>query len=111
MSRCRVGSRRLSGTARRLSLIHISASVADHCLLQLESAWNLPSPPAHEDARRALKLQAMKAAMESRRAPPQPTRTPDELFADVLRQPTLNEEQQVRLDALLQALRRRGPPS
>ena len=89
----------------------LAASVADHCLLQLESAWNLPSPSAHEDARRALKLQAMKAAMESRRAPPQPTRTPDELFADVLRQPTLNEEQQVRLDALLQALRRRGPSS
>jgi exonuclease SbcC len=88
----------------------LSVSAADQCLLQLESAWNLPSPPAHEDARRALKLQAMKAAMESRRAPAQPPRTPDELFADVLRQPTLNEEQQARLDALLQALRRRGPP-
>lgn len=88
----------------------LSASAADQCLLQLESAWNLPSPPAHDDARRALKLQAMKAAMESRRAPALQSRTPDELFADVLRQPTLNEEQQARLDALLQALRRRGPP-
>jgi hypothetical protein len=82
----------------------------DQCLLQVEAAWNLPSPPAHEDARRALKLQAMKAAMESRRPSAAPTRTPEELFADVLRQPTLNEDQQARLEALLQALRRRGPP-
>jgi exonuclease SbcC len=88
----------------------LSASAADQCLLQLESAWNLPSPPAHEDARRALKLQAMKAAMESRRGPAVASRTPDELFADVLRQASLDDEQEARLAALLQALRRRGPP-
>jgi hypothetical protein len=82
----------------------------DQCLLQLEAAWNLPSPPAQEDARRALKLQAMKAAMESRRAPAAPVRTPDEQFAELLRQPSLNPEQEARLQAVLQALRRRGPP-
>jgi hypothetical protein len=94
----------------RAAAAPLSASAADQCLLQLESAWNLPSPPAHEDARRALKLQAMKAAMESRRAPAAAARTPDELFADVLRQVTLDDEQEARLAALLLALRRRGPP-
>jgi hypothetical protein len=52
----------------------------------------------------------MKAAMESRRAPAAPVRTPDEQFAELLRQPSLNPEQEARLQAVLQALRRRGPP-
>ena len=87
------------------------ASVAlDQCLLHLEAAWNLPSPPAHEDARRAMKLQAMKAAMESRRSPAQAPRTPDELWADLLRQAALSEEQEARFGALLLAVRRRGQP-
>ncbi len=88
----------------------LAVDAVDRSLLELEAAWNLPSPGAHEDARRALKLQAMKAAMESRRTPAKAARTADELMADVLRQPTLNEEQQARLAALLAALRRRGPP-
>lgn len=87
----------------------LAASAADQCLLQLEAAWNLPSPPAHEAARRGLKLQAMKAAMESRRGPAAPVRTPEEQFTDLLRQVALNDEQDARLGALLQALRRRPP--
>ncbi len=91
-------------------VVPLGTVATDQCLLQLEAAWNLPSPPAQEDARRALKLQAMKAAMESRRAPAAPVRTPDEQFAELLRQPSLNPEQEARLQAVLQALRRRGPP-
>lgn len=87
----------------------LTPDAADQCLLQVEAAWNLPSPPAHEAARRGLKLQAMKAAMESRRGPATPARTPEEQFADLLRQAALNDEQEARLGALLQALRRRPP--
>lgn len=101
--------RQRAGLAPAVAKTLANAAV-DQCLLQLEAAWNLPSPPAHEDARRALKLQAMKAAMESRRGPAEAPRTPDELWADLLRQAALNGEQEARLGALLQAVRRRGPP-
>ena len=88
----------------------LASTAVDQNLLHLEAAWNLPSPPAHEDARRAMKLQAMKAAMESRRGPAPAPRTPEELWVDLLRQAALNKEQETRLDALLQAVRRRGQP-
>ena len=45
----------------------ITAST-DELLLQLEDAWGLDSPAAFESARRLLKLQAMKAALETRRS-------------------------------------------
>jgi hypothetical protein len=79
----------------------LSASTAlDQCLLHLEAAWNLPSPPAHEDARRAMKLQAMKAAMESRRSPAKRLARLTNCWTDLLRQSALSEEQEARFGAL-----------
>ena len=43
-----------------------SAAPAEALLLQLEESLGLASPPALQEARRALKLQAMKAALEGR---------------------------------------------
>ena len=44
-----------------------STLATDELLLQAEASWGLASPPAFESARRMLKLQAMKLAMEGRR--------------------------------------------
>ncbi|MCC6853296.1 MAG: DUF349 domain-containing protein [Rubrivivax sp.] len=80
---------------------------SDELLLQLEAAWGLASPSAFEAARRALKLQAMKAALETRRpaaAPPAPV----QMLAELLRRPGLDGTQRARLDAVLAGLRRRG---
>ena len=54
-----------------------------------------------------LKLQALKSAMEGRRAAPGPA-APDTLLARLLQQATLSEDQLERRKALLQALRERG---
>lgn len=80
---------------------------ADALMLQLEAAWDVPSPPAHQAARTQLKLQALKSALESRRGSSGPA-SPDELLAALLQQAGLGEEQLARRSALLQALRRRG---
>jgi hypothetical protein len=83
------------------------ASSPANLLLQLEAAWELPSPPAFEEARRDLKLQAMKASLEGRsRAAVAP---PDSLLATVLGLAGLDEVQRQRLRALVAALRERGP--
>jgi hypothetical protein len=83
----------------------------DAALLQLELAWNLNTPPAHANARRDLQLQAMKAALESRRSPaanatPQ---SPEQWLAQALRQPAQDDATRSRLAAVLAALRQRGP--
>ena len=83
----------------------------DAVLLQLEAAWNLPSPPACAAARRDLQLQAMKAALETRRsrAAEQDPGTPDQWLAEALRRPASEPLQRQRLGAVLTALRQRGP--
>lgn len=83
----------------------------DELLLQLEAAWNLESPPAFEDARRALKLQAMKAALESRRPAKAEPATPEQALAELLRRGALAPAQRERLGAVLAALQRRGWPA
>ncbi len=82
----------------------------DELLLQLEAAWGLDSPPAFEPARRQLKLQQMKAALETRR-PAAPAATPEQRLAELLRRSTLDDVQRGRLGAVLLAWRRRGPPA
>lgn len=85
---------------------------SDELLLQLEAAWGLDSPAAFESARRQLKLQAMKAALETRRpaaAAAAATTTPVQQLAELLRRATLDAAQRERLGAVLSALRRRGP--
>lgn len=86
----------------------LPADASPDLLLQLEAAWGLPSPPEFEDARRALKLQAMKAALEGRRAAPAPT--PEQWLAAALGRAGLDDAQRARLRAVIGALRRRGPP-
>ena len=82
----------------------------DAVLLQLEAAWNLPSAPAFAAARRELQLQAMKAALETRRtrAAEQEPVAPDQWLAEALRRPTGEPPQRERLRAVLVALRQRG---
>jgi hypothetical protein len=83
----------------------------DAVLLQLEAAWNLPSPPECAAARRDLQLQAMKAALETRRSrvAEQGPGTPDHWLAEALRRPASEPLQRQRLGAVLMALRQRGP--
>ena len=80
----------------------------DELLLRLEAAWGLNSPPAFEAARRQLKLQEMKAALETRRPAAAPV-TPEQRLTELLRRTTLDAVQRERLGAVLIALRRRGP--
>lgn len=83
------------------------ATTMDELLLQLEAAFELPSPPAFQDARRHMKLQAMKAALEGRQT--EPTLTPDSLLASALGRTGLDEAQSERLNAVIAAMIRRGP--
>jgi len=82
----------------------------DELLLQLETAWALASPPAFETARQMLKLQAMKAALETRR-PAAPPVTPEQRMVELLHRKALDAPQRERLGKVLAALRRRGPPA
>ncbi len=84
----------------------ITAST-DELLLQLEDAWGLDSPVAFESARRLLKLQAMKAALETRRSAAT-SATPQHWLGELLRRGALDAVQRERLGAVLAALRRRG---
>lgn len=86
-----------------------SAASADELLLQLEAAYQLDSPPAFEAARRALKLQAMKAALESRPSTASAARTPEQWLAAALGCAGLDAAQRARLATIIKALRDRGP--
>lgn len=96
----------LPGTKAQGGVGPLTAST-DELLLQLEAAWGLESPPAFEPARRLLKLQAMKAALESRRPTALPP-TPEQCLTEVLRRTELEALQRERLGKALFALRRRG---
>ena len=85
------------------------STTADELLLQLEAAHQLDSPPAFEAARRALKLQAMKAALESRPAAAAAAFTPDQWLAAALGRSGLDAAQRARLGEIIKALRERGP--
>ena len=80
----------------------------DELLLQLEEAWGLDSPAAFESARRLLKLQAMKAALETRRSAATAATTPQRWLSELLSRTALDAVQRERLGAVLAALRRRG---
>ena len=86
------------------------AASSDELLLQLEAAFQLESPPAFQGARRALKLQAMKAALEGRPSvAAQAALTPDLWLAAALGRAALDESQRQRLRQVIAALRERGP--
>ena len=102
--------------ARRVGLIQMAhgdgspiTTTADDFLLQLEAAFQLDSPPAFEAARRELKLQAMKAALERRQSNASAPLTPDKLLAAVLGRTALDDQQRERLGKVIAAFRDRGP--
>jgi hypothetical protein len=82
---------------------------ADDLLLRLEAALELPSPPAFEAARRDMKLQAMKAALERRTAAAASPPSPARLLAEALARAGLDDGQRERLRRALASVRRRGP--
>ena len=86
-----------------------ASATADELLLQLEAAYQLDSPPAFQAARRALKLQAMKAALESRPSAASAAFTPDQWLAAALGRSGLDAAQRARLGEIIAALRERGP--
>ena len=86
----------------------LTPSTAD-LLLQLEAALEMPSPPAFQEMRRALKLQAMKAALEGRQNSAVSALAPNALLAAVLARTGLDAAQRERLSAIVAALFNRGP--
>jgi exonuclease SbcC len=84
------------------------ATPTDELLLQFEDRWAVPTPAAFAEARHALKLLRLKAALESRRVAMSPTEPLPQL-AGLLARTGLDASQRGRLRALLDELRRRGP--
>jgi exonuclease SbcC len=86
-----------------------SGSDLDRILLQLESALGQPSPPEFLQARRALKLQAMKAALE--RGSPAATGVAEleQLVGHALTTVPPSGLQRERFDRIVEMLRRTGP--
>jgi hypothetical protein len=86
-----------------------SSEPLDKLLLKLESALEIPSPPAVEAERRLLKLLALKNALENR--PTEQAGKPEieKLCVAVFGARGFNAEQQQRLAAIVEALRRAGP--
>ncbi len=83
-------------------------TASDELLLKLEDDLQIDSPPACQQARRDLKLHALKAALESRSAAHAPLE-PDAMLCALLARAELDTLQRERLGAILGALRRHGP--
>ena len=83
----------------------LASDALDTVLLQLESALDLHTPPPWQEARRKLKLLALKTAMEGGGAPATGAAQQVQWLATLLAQRGLNEAQQQRLNALLVAVR------
>lgn len=76
-------------------------------LLQLESALDIPSPPAMAEDRRMLKLRAMKLALEGRQ--PSGPAGPEALLAAVLAAPRPSADAAARISKVVAALRSKPP--
>jgi hypothetical protein len=85
------------------------APSTDTLLLQLEMTIGIESPPAFQPARRELKLQALKSALEARQPAALATTGAGPLLAAVLERATLEPLQRERLAAITDALRRGEP--
>jgi hypothetical protein len=88
----------------------LAGPAVDELLLQLEAALDVATAPRWQAERRALKLRALKDAMEGRRpdGPAQPAQ-PTEWLQALLRQAGLSAEQRERLQAVIAALRQAAP--
>jgi len=98
----------LTGTANAANAAN--PATLDVTLLQLESALDIPSPPASQAARRDLKLRALKAALEGKPSSGTPAGSIEQLLADAFRfgYAARDAAQQARLNAVLAAVRERG---
>lgn len=86
-----------------------AAPDVDDLLLQIETAWDLPTPPAFESARRERKLLALKDSLEGRRLVAPKALAPVAAMARLLSRADLDAGQHGRLAAMLAEWRRRGP--
>ena len=84
-----------------------NTAALDVALLQLESALEIPSPPASQAARRDLKLRALKATLEGKPASA-PTGNIEQLIAEALSHAVLDAAQRERFAAVMAAVRERG---
>lgn len=96
---------------RRAVAPQADAMSNDELLLRLEAGLGIESPPAFADARRALKLQAMKAALEGRPAGATAPRAAGELLAEALARDAFDAAQRARLRAVVGRLRDTAPLS
>lgn len=87
----------------------LASDALDTVLLQLESALDLHTPPPWQDARRKLKLLALKTAMEGGGAPATGPAQQVQWLATLLAQRGLNDAQLQRFQALLAAVRQGQP--
>jgi hypothetical protein len=81
----------------------------DGLLLQIETAWDLPTPPAFASARREHKLLAMKVSLEGRRSVAPEVLAPVAALALALSRQGLDASHRNRLTFVLAAWRLRGP--
>jgi hypothetical protein len=84
-----------------------SKSADTQLLLKLEDALDMPSPPAFANARRELKLKAMKAAMEARVAVTVSDKDIAAWIGVVAADAGLGSEDKLRLDKVIETLRRK----
>jgi hypothetical protein len=81
----------------------------DAVLLQLESAFDIASPPAFQAARRDLKLRALKSAMEGRQPAGDAKAGIEKWLAQALSAARMDPVSRGRLEAILAALRASAP--
>ncbi len=87
----------------------LAAAAVDESLLHLETALALPASAEWQDARRQLKLRALKDAMEGRSTSPQGPAQHAERWIAAVGQSGLASTQRARLQALVAALRQAQP--
>jgi hypothetical protein len=96
-------------TAKPVTPGPLASPALDTVLLQLESALDVPTPPPWQDARRNLKLLALKTALEGGGTPATGPAQQVQWVATLLAQPGLTEAQQQRLQALMARVRQGQP--
>jgi exonuclease SbcC len=87
----------------------LASEAVNTVLLQLESALDLPTPKPWQDARRNLKLLALKTAMEGGGTPATGPAQQLQWLASLLAQSGLDAAQEQRMQALLAAVRQGQP--
>jgi hypothetical protein len=85
------------------------AAGLDTILLRLESLLALPSPAPFQEARREMKLHALKASLEQRRAPAERFAEIDPLVVQAIAWSPTSVDQRDRLHAVIKGLRESAP--